>query len=106
MKDIKNFLKESIQVNEGTNKAEEITKDLSTWWDEHITPDGYDSYGQYVKDLKLFIKDQNDFIADDAYSYLVNKCKYNMKDVDDCWDNLMATMKQWAREALGQSRYR
>ena len=36
MKDIKNFIYESSQ-----DDLEDMTNDLSEWWDEHCVEDGY-----------------------------------------------------------------
>ena len=69
MKDIKKFILESSQ-----DDLEDMTNDLSEWWDTHCTEDGYDSRHAFMDDMKAMADEENDSLVDDAFNYLEDEC--------------------------------
>lgn len=95
MKDIKNFILESSQ-----NDLEDMTNDLSEWWDTHCTEDGYDSRHEFMDDMKAMADEENDPLVDDAFNYLEDECGWDRKDIERWEEDLIAVLVQWASDQL------
>lgn len=97
MKDIKDFILESSQ-----DDLEDMANDLSYWWDDHCSEDGYDSRSEFIKDMKAMSKKKNDMLVDDAFNYLENECEWDRKDIERWEDNLIGVLAQWAQDELDE----
>ena len=95
MKDIKNFIYESSQ-----DDLEDMTSDLSEWWDTHCTEDGYDSRYAFMDDMKAMADEENDSLVDDAFNYLEDECGWDRKDIEHWEEDLIAVLVQWASDQL------
>jgi hypothetical protein len=95
MKDIKNFILESSQ-----DDLEDMTNDLSEWWDEHCVEDGYNSRHEFMDDMKAMADKENDPLVDDAFDYLENECEWDRKDIEHWEDDLIEVLSQWAKDQL------
>ena len=95
MKDIKNFIKEASQ-----DDLEDMTQDLSYWWDENVKSDFYDSHSEFIKDMKAMTKKQNDKLVQDAFDYLTDECEWDKKVVAQFKNNIINVLVQWANDTL------
>ena len=95
MKDIKNFIKEASQ-----DDLEDMTQDLSYWWDENAKSDFYDSRSEFIKDMKAMTKKQNDQLVQDAFDYLTDECEWDKKVVSQFKNNIINVLVQWANDIL------
>lgn len=103
MKDIKNFILESSQ---DLDDLEEMTQDLSEWWDNDFCNDEPDSKAEYIKDMKNIANGETiDVIWDIAKSYLVDDREYSERKVNRLQKDLIHVLQQWAKDEIKDPRW-
>ena len=94
MKDLKNFILES------SSDLEDMTNDLSEWWDEHVNSDSYENNKVFREEMKAMTNEENDPLVDMALDTLVNEYDWSEHEVEKQREDLIIVMKQWAEDAL------
>ena len=94
MKDLKKFILES------SSDLEDMTNDLSEWWDEHINADGYESNKEFREEMEAMTNEVNDPLVDMALDALVNDYDWSEHEVEKQREDLIIVMKQWAEDEL------
>lgn len=93
MKNITNFILESKE------DLEDMTIDLSTWWDEHVSDDGYDNHQDFMNDMKAMADEANDPLVDAAFDYLLSK-GWKQHEIDHYEKQLIDVLVGWASDQL------
>lgn len=94
MKDLKKF------ILENSSDLEDMTQDLSEWWDEYINADGYDNNKAFRQDMEAMTDEANDSLVDMALDALVNDYDWSEHEVEKQREDLIIVMKQWAEDEL------
>jgi len=99
MKDIKNFILESSQ-----DTLEDMTNDLSEWWDSvAIHPDNYKNVQEFKDVMKEAANKKGKRLLRMALAALEDEYEYDpKKEINPHVDDIEQVISQWAKDELDE----